>query len=57
MNLAAAFFSGGVWMIASAIWQTLYRSSRVDPGKRVFTLLGIDIVPAMLMALVVGSLA
>ncbi len=57
MNLTAAFFVAGVWMIAAAIWQQSYRATRVDPGSKVVLYLGADVVPAAILALIVGYLA
>lgn len=57
MNLPAAFFSAGIWMIASAVWQVAYRSPRFDPEGRVLTRLGIDVIPAVFVALVVAHFA
>ncbi|MGA7669092.1 MAG: hypothetical protein WBW04_01635 [Nitrolancea sp.] len=57
MNLAAAFFAAGVWMIASALWQIFYRTPRIEPDGRVLMRLGIDVVPGALLAMVVAFLA
>lgn len=57
MNLPAAFFSAGVWMIASAVWQVAFRSPRFDPEGRVLTRLGMDVLPGVLVALVVAHFA
>lgn len=57
MNLPAAFFSAGVWMIASALWQVAFRSPRFDPEGRVLTRLGMDVLPGVLVALVVAHFA
>ncbi len=57
MNLAAACFAAGVWMIASAIWQMAYRTPRFEPDGRVLMRLGIDVVPGLLLAIVVSFFA
>ncbi len=57
MNLAAACFAAGVWMIASAIWQIVYRTPRFEPDGEVLMRLGIDVAPGVLLAIVVAFFA
>jgi len=57
VNLPAAFFVGGIWMLGSAIWQTFYRCTRRGAPHEVLVLLGIDVVPAVVLAIVIGNLA
>ncbi len=57
MNLPAAFFAAGIWMIASAIWQTAYRNPRIDAEGRVLIRLGVDLIPGVILAVIVAILA
>ncbi len=57
MNLAAAFYTAGIWMILTAIWQAGYRYGRVDPSNKVMMRLGVDVVPGLILALIVARLA
>lgn len=56
MNLPAAFYTAGLWMIASAIWQLSYRSRKSDPKSSVFIQVGVDIIPGTILAIIVASL-
>lgn len=57
MNLAAACFAAGVWMIASALWQVIYRTPRFEPDVRLLRRLGIDLVPGAILAIVISFFA
>jgi hypothetical protein len=56
VNLAAALFGAGVWMIASALWQLAYRSPRADPEGTILTRLGVDVIPGVIVALLVARI-
>jgi len=44
-------------MIASALWQVIYRTPRFEPDVRLLRRLGIDLVPGAILAIVISFFA